>query len=156
MLLCSEPIDFLFDCNSEERLCLGNRQQIDQYLSNQVSVWHSACDPHLIYTPPTPVQSSVTALYSTEACLSASVGCQQLTNARVSCTQDYQQGRRSISHLLPMSTGSAHLCVWLFHSRKRVLHPSASPSLPDGRVWPLLKPGTGSDDSRFSSDLPDL
>lgn len=85
----------LFDCNSEERLCLGTGQQIDQQLSNQVSIWHSECDPHLAYTPTTPVQSSITASYSTQACSSAKASCSQLTNARVSCTQNFQSGNEA-------------------------------------------------------------
>lgn len=85
--------DSLFDCNSEERLCLGNGQQIDLQLSNQVSIWHSECDSHLAYSPTTPVQSSITASYNTNACLSADLDCNRLTNARVSCTQDYHPGQ---------------------------------------------------------------
>lgn len=87
--------DALFDCNSEERLCLGTGQQIDQYLSNQVSIWHSQCDPRLAYTPTTPVQSSITVSYSTQACSSAKASCSKLTNVRVSCTQNFQSGQEA-------------------------------------------------------------
>ena len=84
--------DALFDCDSEERLCLGNGAEPDPHLSQEVSIWHSECDPIINYTPTTPIISSITASYNLDYCLTADQNCESLTQQRDVCTDDYDQG----------------------------------------------------------------
>ena len=87
----------LFDCDSEERLCLGSGAEPDPHLSNEVSVWHSECDPIINYTPTTPVISSITASYNVNYCLTVDQNCESLTQQRGICTNEYDQSSAAAS-----------------------------------------------------------
>jgi hypothetical protein len=82
----------LFDCDSEERLCLGTGELVDSHLSQQVSFWHSECDDKVNYTPTTPIISSITASYNIDYCNTVKLNCNSLTQERVLCDNIYQTG----------------------------------------------------------------
>jgi hypothetical protein len=75
-------------CESEWRLCLEN-DDFDGDAQEDVSLWNSACDAQITFSPTTPVLSTVTATYDDQYCTTAAAACDRDKTALEACSISY-------------------------------------------------------------------
>lgn len=78
----------LSSCESEYRLCLGNND-FDGEEQELLSIWNSACDNVVTFTPTTPALSTLTATYDDQYCTTAYSACEAAAADQQACSASY-------------------------------------------------------------------
>ncbi|KIW13498.1 hypothetical protein PV08_08686 [Exophiala spinifera] len=86
---CNQKVfNAFYDCESEYRLCLLN-DYFDGDAQNLISLWNSACDDAITFSPTTPVLSTLTSTYDVGYCTTAQSACAVEEVALSSCSVNY-------------------------------------------------------------------
>ncbi|KAE9363280.1 hypothetical protein N431DRAFT_475440 [Stipitochalara longipes BDJ] len=87
--MCNQELfNSYYDCDSEERLCVGN-SDVDGSIQLGINQWHSICDGNISFSPTTPVVSSVTTSFNPQNCLTAEAACANAANSNSACSSSY-------------------------------------------------------------------
>jgi hypothetical protein len=75
-------------CKGELRECSGGYTS-DRYWDESIALWHEKCDPHLTFTPTTPMLTPLSTTLDTDECTSIYDACLQRSAGLSSCSEAY-------------------------------------------------------------------